>query len=171
MDSRLKLTQRVETSQPPPQKSELPAINQKQDPVTDLRLVPFNKIEAKIIVKNQLRLDQQRSQEPATKNLAAQNDYSQYIKKKTTVQLTHKKSSEYDSLLDNQSVNYKGSIKKQQTFKSVATEEPDSAQLNHLDSFSQQLLKKRTNISFRKISAHIITEQQDEQEQTPHTQQ
>jgi len=85
------------------------------------------------------------------------------------VQLTHKKSSEYDSLLDNQSVNYKGSINKQQTFKSFATEEQDSVQLNHLDSFSQHYLKKRTNIGFRKISAHIITEQQDEQEQTPHT--
>jgi len=30
----------------------MPEINQKKDPVTDLRIVPFNKIEAKIIVKN-----------------------------------------------------------------------------------------------------------------------
>lgn len=45
------------------------------------------------------------------------------LKKQTT--LNNK--SEYDSLLDNQSVNYKGSLKQQETFISQGSDEPKSA--------------------------------------------
>ena len=63
-------------------------------------------------------------------------DYSWMLKK----QVTQVMISEYDSLLDNQSINYKGSLKKMSTFLeannikegvSINSDEPFSATLKH----------------------------------------